>query len=217
MKRDVYESHIETWFDWINFIFIFEQFDTEDTHLLCCWPTISNLPVLNFKFTAWLLCFGGYDKLQDNLVKLKSPKLLYKFRRLEMKQNSGKIWNSGKMQWPIFAAMILHCSVRSPCIIEAIHWSYPLHIAEIELLWKFWVSTCSIGKDILIFSSVTLLLQCIYETFGRKKNHSFLAVRCRMLFLRLAQKQPSNRSKFEFVYFHQSLALDHQTLHRGKH
>ena len=30
--------------------------------------------------------FGYYDKLKDNLVKLKSPKLLYKFRCLEMKQ-----------------------------------------------------------------------------------------------------------------------------------
>ena len=37
------------------------------------------------------------------------------------------------------------CSVKSPCIIEAIHWSHPLHRAEIE--WKFGVSTCSIGKD----------------------------------------------------------------------
>ena len=37
-------------------------------------------------FTPSPLCFGGYDKLQDNLVKLKSPKILYKFRRLEIKQ-----------------------------------------------------------------------------------------------------------------------------------
>ena len=41
-----------------------------------------------------------------------------------------------------------------------IQWSHPLHRAEIEFLWKIGVSTCSIGKDILIFSSVTLLLQC---------------------------------------------------------
>ena len=48
-------------------------------------------------FTAWPLCFGGYNKLQDNLVKLKWPKLSYKFRLLEIKQYSGKIGNSGKM------------------------------------------------------------------------------------------------------------------------
>ena len=34
--------------------------------------------------TSWPLWFG--DKLQDNLVKLKSPKLLYKFRCLEIKK-----------------------------------------------------------------------------------------------------------------------------------
>ena len=52
------------------------------------------------------------------------------------------------------------CSVTSPCIFEAIHWSHPSHRAETELLWKFGVSTCSICKVILKFSSVTLLLQC---------------------------------------------------------
>ena len=49
---------------------------------------------------------------------------------------------------------------EAPASFEVIHWSHPLHRAEIELLWKFGVSTCSIGKDILIFSSVTLRLQC---------------------------------------------------------
>ena len=109
-------------------------------------------------FTPSPLCFGGYDKLQDNLVKLKSPKILYKFRRLEKTQYSGKIGNSGKMRWPILQRWF--CSVRSPCIIEAIHWSHPLHRAEIALLWKIGVRTCSIGRDIFIFSSVTLRLQC---------------------------------------------------------
>ena len=62
------------------------------------------------------------------------------------------------------------CSVRSPCITEAIHWSHPLHRAETDLLWKFGVSTCRSGKIILKFSSVTLL-QCpcwkltIYHVF----------------------------------------------------
>ena len=51
-------------------------------------------------------------------------------------------------------------SVTSPCIFEAIHWYHPLHRAETELLWNFGVSICCIGKDILKFSSVTLLLQC---------------------------------------------------------
>ena len=52
------------------------------------------------------------------------------------------------------------CSVTSPHSFEAIHWSHPLQRAETELLWKFGVSTCSICKVILKFSSVTLLLQC---------------------------------------------------------
>ena len=62
------------------------------------------------------------------------------------------------------------CSVRSPCITEAIHWSHPLHRAETELLWKFGVNTYRSGKIILKFSSVTLL-QCpcwkltIYHVF----------------------------------------------------
>ena len=30
------------------------------------------------------------------------------------------------------------CSVTSPCIFEAIHWSHPSHRANTELLWNFW-------------------------------------------------------------------------------
>ena len=45
------------------------------------------------------------------------------------------------------------CSVTSPCIFEVIHWSHPSHRAEIEFQWNFGVSICSIGKDILKFSS----------------------------------------------------------------
>ena len=40
------------------------------------------------------------------------------------------------------------------------HWSHPLQRTETELLWNFGVSTCSICKVILKFSSVTLRLQC---------------------------------------------------------
>ena len=43
------------------------------------------------------------------ICKNKYPKLLYKFRPLEIKQYSGKMGNSGKMLWPNFAAMILQC------------------------------------------------------------------------------------------------------------
>ena len=53
------------------------------------------------------------------------------------------------------------CSVTSPCITETMSWSHPSHRAEIELLWNFGVrlSTCSICKVILNFSSVSLQLQ----------------------------------------------------------
>ena len=41
------------------------------------------------------------------------------------------------------------------------HRSHASHRAETELLWKFGVSTCSICKVILKFSSVILRLQCL--------------------------------------------------------
>ena len=35
----------------------------------------------------------------------------------------------------------LFCSVKSPCVTEAMNWSYPSHSAETKLLWNFGVST----------------------------------------------------------------------------
>ena len=61
------------------------------------------------------------------------------------------------------------CNVTSPCMTEAMHWSQCWHKTETELLWNFGnfgVSTCSICKIILKFSSVTLWLfkRCVLCT-----------------------------------------------------
>ena len=53
---------------------------------------------------------------------------------------------SGKMELPILQRWF--CSVRSPCVTEAMHWSHRSHRAA-EFLWNFGVSTCSICKFIL--------------------------------------------------------------------
>ena len=69
------------------------------------------------------------------------------------------IFNSERMELPIGQRWC--CSVGSPCIAEAIHWSQPLHKVEKLLSWKFGVSAFCFCKVILKTSSVTKRLQCL--------------------------------------------------------
>ena len=68
-------------------------------------------------------------------------------------------FNSERMEMPIWQRWF--CSVGSPCIAEAIHWSQPSHKVEKLLSWKFGVSAFCFCKVILKTSSVTAWLQCL--------------------------------------------------------
>ena len=68
-------------------------------------------------------------------------------------------FNSERMALPIWQRWF--CTVGSPCIAEAIHWSLPYHKVEKLLFWKFGFSAFCLCKVILITSSVTKLLQCL--------------------------------------------------------
>ena len=83
--------------------------------------------------------------LRETSRKITSPSILFPLRCILFPSVYLQLW---------------FCSVISTCIFEAILWSHPSHRAETELLWNFGVSTCSICKVILKFSSVTLRLQC---------------------------------------------------------
>ena len=83
--------------------------------------------------------------LRETSRKITSPSILFPLRCILFPSVYLQLW---------------FCSVISTCIFEAILWSHPSHRAETELLWNFGVSICSIGQDILKFSSVILLLQC---------------------------------------------------------
>ena len=67
--------------------------------------------------------------------------------------------NSERMELPIWQRWF--CSVASPCIAEAIHWSQPSNKVEKLLFWKFGVSAICLCKDILKTSSITKRLQCL--------------------------------------------------------
>ena len=71
------------------------------------------------------------------------------------------------MELPIWQRWF--CSVGSPCIAEAIHWSQPSHKVEKLLFWKSGVSTFFLCKVILKTSSVTKRLQrlCCQPTIYR--------------------------------------------------
>ena len=105
---------------------------------------------------------SGYDKLQEKLAKFQAAKARHHFRCLTKTFYFSESVRLTEILENCDGQFLQRwfCSVRSPCIIEAIHWSHPLHRAEIALLWKIGVRTCSIGRDIFIFSSVTLRLQC---------------------------------------------------------
>ena len=68
-------------------------------------------------------------------------------------------FNSERIEFLIWQRWF--CSVGSPCIAEAIHWSQPLHKVEKLLSWKFGVSVFCFCKVILKTSSVTKQLQCL--------------------------------------------------------
>ena len=76
-------------------------------------------------------------------------------------------FNSERMELQILQRWF--CSVASPCIAEAIHWSQPAHKVEKMLFWKSGVSTFCLCKVILKTSSVTKRLQllCCQQTIYR--------------------------------------------------
>ena len=76
-------------------------------------------------------------------------------------------FNSERIELPIWQRWL--CSVASPCIAEAIHWSQPSHKVEKLLFWKSGVSTFFLCKVILKTSSVTKRLQrlCCQPTIFR--------------------------------------------------
>ena len=60
-------------------------------------------------------------------------------------------FNSERMESPIWQRWF--CSVGSPCIVEAIHWSQPLHTVEKLLFWKLGFSSFFLCKVILILEN----------------------------------------------------------------
>ena len=70
-------------------------------------------------------------------------------------------FNSERME--LLISQRWFCSVASPCITEAIHWSQPSHKEEKLLFWKFGVSAFCLCKVILKTSSVAnrKRLQCL--------------------------------------------------------
>ena len=110
--------------------------------------------------TALLGAKQGNYKLQDKPESLESFKIPVCFKRTGLSWNN--LISQILSQCNGLFLQLWFCSVRtwSPCITEAKHWGHPSDRDETELLWNFEVSTFSICKVILKFSSVTKQLQC---------------------------------------------------------
>ena len=112
---------------------------------------------------AWAHMFWGYEKpaekSQAQVFYFLWDVFYFLWYIVLFLFNSLSHCNSGKMQWPILQQWF--CSVTSPCIFEAIHWSLPSHRAPWHMAWS-WI-VCDLWRNPEIVASAFLELQKLAE------------------------------------------------------